>query len=332
VDRRIGVGVIGVGTFGSRHAEVYRQLELCDLRAVADVNPVRAMQLSAELGVDGTQDYRELLARDDVQAVSVCTTDELHVEIAVAAAQAGKHVLVEKPLALTVMDCDRIIEACALAGVVLQVGHILRFDPRYVTARATIASGQIGELVHVYARRNNPTRNALRLKQHTSVLFFLGIHDLDFINWCVDDRPARVYAEAVSKKLGGSTPDSVLAVIRYRNGTVALLEASWILPDAFPGRLDARFEAVGTQGALYVNGGSEVLSVAETAYECPELFYAPEVHGERVGILRDELAHFVRCARDGDAPIVGGQEGRAAVELACAIQTACESGRSVELG
>jgi UDP-N-acetylglucosamine 3-dehydrogenase len=327
---RPGVGVIGVGAFGSRHAELYSQLELCDLIGVADIRDQRLDEVCPALGVEGYSDYRELLKRDDIDAVSICTTDELHVDVAVAAARAGKHILVEKPLALTPEDCDEIITACTSAGVVLTVGHILRFDPRYHAARQEIASGRVGELVHVHVRRNNPVRNARRLAQHTTVLFFLGIHDLDFVNWCVGARAERVYAEATSRVLGGS-PDTVLAVIRYSNGVIASLEASWVLPDAYPGRLDARFEAIGTQGALYVNGGSETVTVVGEDVVQPELYYAPEVYGERVGILRDELVHFVQCVVHGGDPAVSGQDGKAAVKLACAIQEAYESSHVVTL-
>jgi predicted dehydrogenase len=331
---RLGIGVIGVGTFGSRHAGVYKQLDTCELQAVADINPARLAEISSALDVQGYADYRELLQRDDIDVVGVCTTDELHVEAAVAAAGAGKHVFVEKPLALTPADCDTIIGACRSAGVKLTVGHILRFDPRYLAAYDEIKSGRIGELVHLFARRNNPVVNARRLVQHTSVLFFLGIHDLDFINWCVGARAERVYAEATSKKLDSGL-DTVLALIRFPNGVIASLEASWILPESFPGRLDARFEAIGTGGAVYVNGGSENVGIAratEGSFACPELFYGPEVFGQRVGILRDELAHFLQCVAHDREPVVSGEDGKAAVELACAIQAAFESGTAVELG
>jgi predicted dehydrogenase len=340
VDGQLGVGVIGVGAFGSRHAEVYKQLRICQLIGVADISSQRLDQVRSALQVKGYTDYHDLLARDDIHVVSVCTTDELHVEAAAAAAKAGKHVFVEKPLALTPEDCDTIIAACARSGVKLSVGHILRFDPRYHTAYEQIREGRIGGLVHLFARRNNSIRSADRLAQHTSVLFFLGIHDLDFINWCVGARAERVYAEATFQRLS-NTPDTVLAVIRFPDGVIASLEASWVLPASHPGRLDARFEAVGTSGAVYVNGGSEVLSVvreqvgpddvAGSPFEQPELFYGPVVLGERVGVLRDELSHFVHCVIDDTEPLVSGQDGRAAVELARAIQESFETGRVVEL-
>jgi UDP-N-acetylglucosamine 3-dehydrogenase len=327
---KLGVGVIGVGTFGSLHARVYGQLRQCQLKAVADLNPGRLEQVSSALGVEGYTDYLELLERDDVDAVSICTTDEFHVEPAVAAASAGKHLFVEKPLALTPQDCDTIIEAANASGVKLMVGHILRFDPRYVAAYEEIRDGRIGELIHLFVRRNNSLLSAKRLSGHTSVLFFLGIHDIDFVNWCVGAKARRVYAEATSKTLE-DTPDTVLAVLAFPSGTIASLEVSWVLPESFPGGLDARFEAVGTAGAVYVNGGCETVAIAHERFEQPELFYAPELHGDLVGVLRDELASFLKCVIRDSEPIVGGEDAKAAVEVACAIERSLESGSVVKV-
>jgi UDP-N-acetylglucosamine 3-dehydrogenase len=326
----LGVGVIGVGAFGSLHAKVYSQLDGCELKAVADINRRRLDEVCSALKVEGYTDYRELFKRDDIDAVSICTTDELHVEPALAAANAGKHIFIEKPLALTPEDCDKIIEAAKAADVKLMVGHILRFDPRYVTAYKAIRDGEIGELVHLSLRRNNPIPNARRLAKHTSVLFFLGIHDIDFMNWCVGAKAQRVYAEARFKLLR-DTPDTVLAVIRFSKGTIASLEVSWVLPGSFPGKLDAKFEAVGTAGMIYVNGASETVALIRERVEHPELFYAPELFSERVGILRDELAHFLKCVAQDSEPMVGGEEGKAAVEVAYAIQKSFETGSVVEI-
>jgi len=325
-----GIGVVGVGVFGSLHAEIYKQMSNCRLKGIADVSPARLDRVASELGVDGYADYHDLLMNEEIDAVSICVTDELHVEPAVAAAAAGKHLLVEKPLALTPEDCDRIIAAAKGSGVKLMVGHILRFDPRYATAYHRIKDGTIGSLVHLFARRNNAISSANRLSGHTSVLFFLGIHDLDLLNWCVGRKPETVYAQAVSKVLQ-DTPDAVLALLTYPGGTVGSVEFSWVLPESYPRPLDARFEAVGTRGAIYVDGGSVPVSVAHQQFEQPELFYAPELFGNRIGILRDELAHFVHCVTHDHQPLVSGEDGKAAVEVACAIQRSYETGEPVAM-
>lgn len=328
---KLNVAVIGVGTFGSMHAKIYSQMDMCELKAVADINQKRLDEVCHMLKVEGYTDYQELLARDDIDAVNICTTDELHVEPAVTAANMGKHVFVEKPLARTPQDCDKIIKAAKDSDVKLTVGHILRFDPRYVTAYEKIKNNTIGKLVHLFVRRNNPITNAKRLSKHTSVLFFLGIHDIDFMNWCVGKKAKKVYAEATYKKLK-NTPDTVLATIRFSDDTIALLEASWILPESFPGKLDAKFEVIGTDGVIYVDGGSDTVEIAHQRFESPELFYAPELFGERVGILRDELTHFVECIVNDREPIVSGEDGKAAVEVAYTIQKSFETGNIVEVG
>ena len=327
---KLNVGVIGVGTFGSLHAQIYRQSPLCNLVAVADLRQARLDEVCPVLGVDGYTDYRALLDRGDVDAVSICTTDERHLAPALAAAQAGAHILLEKPLALRPADCDAIIQAAAAARVKLMVGHILRFDPRYHAAHQAIAEGKVGELVHLYARRNNALTSARRLADHTSVLFFLGIHDLDMILWCTGQMPERVYAQAVHRVLDG-TPDAVLAVLTFPGGAVAALEASWILPMSHPRGLDARFDVVGSGGALYVDGGGGSVVIAHERVEHPSLYYAPELLGERVGILRDEITHFVQCVREDRDPLVSGEDGKRAVQVACAIEASYQTGQPVEI-
>ena len=166
-------GVIGVGTFGSLHARVYAELESTDLVAVADIQSERIEHFASQYGARGYADYNELLEKEDLDIVSVCTSDELHLKPALAAAAAGKHILVEKPLSLNVSDCDTMIRAAEDAGVKLMVGQILRFDPRYYAARQAIAEGQIGDPVHLFARRNNLRKSAIRLGKHTSVLLLI---------------------------------------------------------------------------------------------------------------------------------------------------------------
>lgn len=327
---KLRVGVIGVGTFGSQHARVYAQLDACTLVAVADVDARRVSQVGQELGVAAYEDYRDLLARSDVDAVSICTPDGLHVAPAVAAAGAAKHILLEKPLALTPADCDTIIAAAEAADITLMVGQILRFDPRYASAYESIRAGQLGDLVHMSIRRNNGLGSARRLARLTSVLFFLGVHDIDFMNWCAGGPALSVYGQSVTKVLR-DTPDTVQALLRCPGGVMASLEASWVLPDSLPLGLDASFEGIGTAGGVYVNGGSPNVSVAHQRFEQPELFYSLAVQGRQTGVLRDELEHFVHCVIDGRQPLVSGADGKAAVQVAWAIQRSLETGGVVEV-
>jgi len=326
-------GVIGVGTFGSMHAKVYAEMESANLVAVADIQAERVQYFASQYGARGYTDYNELLEKEDLDIVSICTSDELHLKPVLAAAAAGKHILVEKPLAINVSDCDTMIQAAESAGVKLMVGQILRFDPRYYAARQAIADGQIGTPVHIFARRNNLLTSALRLGDHTSVLFFLGVHDIDFINWCVESKVERVYAESVVRTFPEKNiADSYLALIKFQDGTIASLEVSWILPASFSKRLDARFDAVGTEGAIYVDGSGQAVEIYRAdESSCPDVMYAPEIRGKYTGILRDEITHFVECVQQDKAPAVTGQDGKAAVEVVCAIARSMEKQQPVYL-
>ncbi|HIE03515.1 MAG TPA: Gfo/Idh/MocA family oxidoreductase [Candidatus Latescibacteria bacterium] len=328
--RTLKVGVIGVGNFGTLHASVLSRLAGCELVALADVDEGRLSQACRWFGTEGYTDFKDLIRRDDIDAVSVCTPDGKHVAPAVEAASAGKHIFVEKPLALSTEDCDRIIGAAREAGVKLMVGHILRFDPRYYAAYKAINEGRIGRLVHLYARRNNRITSGLRLASETTVLFFLGIHDIDFLNICAGSKVRKVYALA-NRKVLPQGPDSVLALLEYEGGAVASLEVSWVLPEASPGSLDAHFHAVGERGAIYLEGGSRDLTLTTDRTERPDTVYAPEVQGETVGVLKQELSRFLRCISEEVDPPVTGEDGRRAVEVACAICTSYSEGREVEL-
>jgi len=321
MSRKLRAGVIGVGTFGSQHARVYAELDFVDLVAISDIKTDRLDDLTGKYNVRAYTDFSELLNKEKLDMVSVCTSDELHIEPVLSAINSGVNVLVEKPFAMNVADCEILIHESEKAGIKLMVGHILRFDPRYYIARQSIVNGQIGSLVHLTARRNNLIKSAERLARHTSVAFFLGIHDIDFMNWCAGSKAERVYAESnsnVLKDIGAD--DSCLALIKFQNGTIASLEVSWILPNSFSKRLDAQFSAVGTDGAIYVDGSGQAVEVyTGDESSCPDVMYAPEIGGRYTGILRDEIAHFVDCIMYDKKPAVSGQDGMEAVRVVCAI-------------
>jgi UDP-N-acetylglucosamine 3-dehydrogenase len=135
---RLRVGVIGAGVMGERHARIYASLPDVELVAVCDTRADIARALAKDLDATPYADFAELLRHPDVDAVSVCTPDDAHRAPCEAAAAAGKHVLVEKPLAMTVADAEAIITAATKTGVVLLVGHCLRFDPRYRTEKCAL--------------------------------------------------------------------------------------------------------------------------------------------------------------------------------------------------
>lgn len=327
----LGVGVIGVGTFGARHAQVYAEMPGVDLVGVADTDETRAERVAAALGTRPYTDYNELVGRREVEVISVCTPDNAHLHPTLAALAAGKHVFVEKPFATSVPDCNKMIRAARLAQRKLTVGQILRFDPRYHEARQRIVDGQVGDIVHASVRRLNQVTSADRLARHTSVLFFLGVHDLDFLNWCVGSRCERVYCEATRRVLDNAE-DAYLAVIRYRNGVVASLEASWVLPRGYE-KLEASAEIVCTGGAVFVEGSAEAVRVATGGSVVhPDVTYAPQVAGVSRGALRTQLDHFLDCVRFDRTPLVSPEDAKHAVAGICAMHRSLKTGAPVYLG
>jgi predicted dehydrogenase len=325
-----GVGVIGAGVFGTEHARVWSELDSVRLVGVADMDPARAAAAATRFGCQAFRDARDLAASAGIQAVSVCTPDDTHVAPVLAALEAGKHVLVEKPFATTVEDCDTMMKAAARAHRFLTVGHILRFDPRYAVARAAVVGGDLGAVVHMSAKRQNNMGSADRMKARSTILFFLGIHDLDFLNWCAGVRLERVYAESVRHVLGDAD-DAFVATLRYANGVIASLEASWVLPRNY-GTLEAGAEVVCAKGAVLVDGGfNEVRLATSGPVSHLDTVYGPEVAGQSRGALRAELEHFAACVRGGGTPLVTPAEARHAVEGICALTASLKTGAPVSL-
>ncbi|MBM3497583.1 MAG: Gfo/Idh/MocA family oxidoreductase [Armatimonadetes bacterium] len=330
---QLGAAVIGLGMMGERHAAIWRELPTTRLVSVYDIVPERTQAVAEACGCEAAGSLEAALDRPDVDLVSVCTDDGRHVEPCLAAAAAGKHILLEKPLATSLQDCDAIIAACASAGVKLMVGHVVRFDPRYAVAQQAIAEGAVGEVIQVYGRRNNILDSGRRIAPRTSVAFFLGVHDLDLMRWFVGAEAVKVHAEAASKVLVDvAAEDSIMALLKYENGAVGCLETCWAMPKGIPCTLDARLEVIGSEGMVRVTVGDEGCTViSPDRASRPDILYGPHLRGEQHGALRAQLEHFADCVRLDREPLISPRDARAAVELAVAIHESLRTGAPVYL-
>jgi UDP-N-acetylglucosamine 3-dehydrogenase len=331
--RTVGYGVIGLGFFGEKHAEVAACLPNVSLRAVCTRREQRRKEIQRRLGVPKEYaDYHDLLADPEIGAVSVVTHVDDHVAPAVAALRAGKHVLLEKPMARTVTECDRIIAAARKADRILMVGHICRFNPRYALAREQTAAGELGRIVSMYARRNIPAARSRGVLENIGPLLGDGIHDTDLMLWMSGDRIQTVYAQTLSvRKL--KHPDIGWAMYRFASGAIGVIEDVWFLPDGTPFRIHEQLEIIGTQGAIYIHGGDTNMGV-QTAkgIDHPDTLYWPTMHGEPTGALRAEISYFVDCVVRGKQPtVVTPQEARAAVAALSAAERSARSGKVVKV-
>ena len=332
MSKTIGAAVIGLGMMGEGHARIWSELPGTRLVQVYDVAPEKAAHIARKYGCKCAATLDEALSDPKVQVVSICVDDQRHVEPCVKAATAGKHVLVEKPLATTVSDCDVIIAACREAGVTLMVGHVVRFDPRYNAAKQAIDEGAAGDPIQVYARRNNLISSGLRIQSRTSVAFFLGVHDIDIMRWLVGSEIVAVTAESARKVLQ-EADDSIFTLMRFANGCVGCLETCWVIPQGVPNPLDARMEVVGTAGRVAVRLGDESCEVSNATHATrPDVTYGSVIAGALHGALRTQLEHFAVCVRTGRQPVITPQDARAAVAVAEAIHRSLETGEKAMVG
>ena len=194
----------------------------------------------------GCTDFRALLARPDIDAVSICMPDREHTEAAVAAAKAKKAILLEKPLAHDAAHARKIVDAVEANGVRFMVGHILRFDPRYVQVYEASRPEQLGKPLHVKAKRNSIRANAKRVGGNASILFYMGVHDVDAMQWIARSRICRVYAQKI-EVLGHGNEDALYAVVNFENGAIGNIDYSWAWPDGLMNGFRSSLEIVGTR-------------------------------------------------------------------------------------
>ena len=325
------VGVIGLGYFGARHARVYQALPNARLVAVCDTDSERAHRIATEAGAAICPDYASLLARENIDAVSICLPDRLHTEAAVAAAESGKAILLEKPLAHDAVHARKIVDAVERAGVRLMVGHILRFDPRYVQVYAAAAPERLGEPIHVRAKRNGVRSTARRLGGASSILFYMGVHDIDAMQWIVRSRIARVYAQK-RDVLGTGNEDALYAVVNFENGAIGSLDYSWAWPDGLMNGYRAAFEIVGTRAAACLDvtdQGFYTVTDERTAGGDTHLW--PEINGRIVGDLADEIAHFVEATLAGRPYAQHHREALDAIPVLDALAESARTGVPVDV-
>lgn len=325
------MGVIGLGFFGSRHASIWRDAHETELVAVCDLDQHIGQRIAAELGAVFEADPFALLARRDIDAVSLCLPDRDHETLAVAGAAAGKHMLLEKPLAHTTDAAVRIVQAAEAASVRLMIGHILRFDPRYVAVHQASEPELIGGPLHLLAKRNGVRGTARRLGSRTSILFYMGVHDVDALQWVARSPITRVYAQKV-ERLETGNEDALYAVLNFENGAIGLLDYSWAWPNGLMNGYKAVLEVVGTRGAAFLDVHDQgFYAVSDAAVTGGDTHLWPEVNGRIVGDLADELRHFATAVLSGRPFVQHHREALAAIPVLDALAHSAVSGLPVEV-
>ena len=321
-------GVIGLGWFGEVHADNLAEMPDIELAGLCTRRPERLNEIADRLDVDRRYtDYREMLRDPEIDVVSITTHIYDHCQIAIDALRSGKHVLLEKPMAPTVAECDQIIKAAEEASGLFMVGHICRFDPRVVMAKEAIEQGRIGRIISMHARRNLSKAIGQMVLDDISALMGDGIHDADLMLWFSQAKVKSVYAQEVHPGQN-KYPDGGWSIARLDNDAVAVVESVWHLPETTPYTIDARMEIIGTEGAIYINCAEAGLAIHDAAgVKMPDTMYWPRPMGRYTGILQEELRYFANCVRAGEIPSrITPVESRAAVAWMAAATESAQSG------
>jgi UDP-N-acetylglucosamine 3-dehydrogenase len=214
------------------------------------------------------------------------------------------------------------------------VGHICRFNPRYAAAKAEIASGGIGKIISMYARRNIPQWVTAELLNKIGPIVGDGVHDTDLMLWYMGSSAKIVSAYAQSLNFRGNKfPDLGWTMFKFDNGVTGVLENVWCLPNTTAFQIDERMEIIGTEGSLHIHETHPTFSVCDKkGWRSPDTTYWPEIHGKRAGALRDELAYFITCVQTGEKPtVVTPEDSMAAVEACLAAEKSAMTGEVVRL-
>lgn len=339
-ERVLNVGVIGVGLQGESHVEKFCYFENSKVVAVADINPKRVKEVAAKYKVPHAfTDYRDLLKLDEVDAVSIVLPDHLHVKPGVAAAQAGKHILMEKPLATRVADGEEIIRAVKKAKVRFMINFSNRWWPQMRLVKSRFDKGELGDPVYAYARLNNtiyvPTGMLKNWSKHTRLPFWLMSHTIDRVRWLWGSDVKRVYGVARKgylKTLGFDTPDAYHATLEFRNGAIGTFESVWVLPETLPYMVDSQMELIFTNASAIVNtsvSGTE-LATTKDKFSYPRMA-SQSFTGRPQGFVADALQHFVDCLVAGRNPEPSAEDALAVLRATAAVVESAEKHKPIDL-
>ncbi|HEX8938930.1 MAG TPA: Gfo/Idh/MocA family oxidoreductase [Candidatus Limnocylindrales bacterium] len=333
---RIGIGLVGAGRMGSTHARILaRGMPEAALAGIADVDLAAARRLADEVGVEiAVGSVEELLAAPGVDALLVAVSTHQHVAVVEAAAAAGRDVLCEKPLALTLADTDRAIAAAGRAGIRLQVGFMRRWDADYRRAHERVTAGAIGRAALFKSLQYDTELPPLAFCDPAvsgGIMVDMGIHEFDLARWLTGDEVVEVHAYGsclVHPELAAvGDVDNAVVDLRFAGGAVGSVELS---RDAVYGE-DVRTEVLGTAGSVFVGLLPNAPSVLGTPGRL-EADTVPSSMTRFAPAFAEQVRGFARAILDDRPVAVDGRDSRAALAIALAADASWREGRPVRVG
>lgn len=332
----VRIGVVGLGVFGEVHTRTLSQMAEFEVVAVCSRSADRAKEVAKIFGARRWYtDVGDLADDPEVEAVDVVTEVARHAEVAQIALAAGKHVLVEKPLSARLDETEAVLRLAEEKERIVMVGYIERYDPRRAMIRERISSGELGEVVSLYGRRNCGRQYLSKPRfQRWPLIIEPGIHTVDMLIWLAGSRVGRVYAVGRSHNEWNIT-DTWWATLEFTNGAVGVIEQVWHIPEEVPADWphDNYLEVIGTKGTAQMRDPTDAFWVwASGTTRSLDFYLSPEVAGQVTGALRNELGCFARCVSTGQRPALGTpDEVRHGIRVALAVVESAKHGRPVEV-
>jgi predicted dehydrogenase len=335
-----GFGIIGCGIWGTVHARTYAASPYVKLIGVCDQNKERAEKVANTYqAMSFTENWEEIISNRDISAVSIATPDFAHSHIVLEAIKADKHVLVEKPLAMTVSDCEKILSERDKRGVKLMVDFHNRWNIPFVHVRKMVESGELGEMLMMNIRLNDtlyvPTK-MLGWASKSSPAHFLGSHVVDLVRWLSGSEIKKVFSvsrSVVLKKEGIDTPDYYQSILELSNGGTAYIENCWIISEKAPNVFEFSGEFVGTKGSTFINASHHRMIEKYTELESgyPDVSGIVDMDGKPTGFCIAAISHFIDCVVNDKNPRATGEDGLEATRIVEAMEKSAETGLPVNL-
>jgi scyllo-inositol 2-dehydrogenase (NAD+) len=337
----IEVGVIGTGWCGGIRAVAAASSAMVSKLHLAEIDESRLAEVAAMTGADrATTDWVEIIADPAVAAVMVSATPEtLHHPMAKAALEAGKHVLLEKPMALTLEEADELVEIAESSDLKFTIGYSQRFNPKQAMVKRSLEDGTLGDPVSVLVSRHITRSLGSKIGSRTklSLAAMEATHDIDFALWALEPRtPKRVYSQVAfgAREAEHGVPDHQIIVITMDDGVTVTIGAGWSLPPGYPNYSSTWIEFLGTDGALMMDATHKdiVLHTTKDGTQFP-LSTMPGEYVDHVyaGPMERETLHFLEAVyRDGEV-MVKPRLARQAMEVYLAADLSVEKQQAIDL-
>ncbi len=313
--KKLGVAVIGTGFWGKNHARVYKELELTNLIAICDTNADRAKLIADQYGVKAYTDSTLMLKDPEIQAISVCTWSTMLAQEALKGLNAEKHVLVEKPMATTTEQAQTLLKTAKANDLHITVGFLMRFIPGLQQIRDAVATKKIGELVSATAKR--VTQWPERIGD-VGVVKDTAIHDIDVMRFISGEDPTSVYAKMGSMR-HRQFEDYAQIMLIFESGKTAFIETNWLTPYKI-----RTLNVTGSEAIMRLDYNSQELWI-ENAKESLQ----PRIPFEEP--LKAELKHFAECVLENKKPVITGEDGYKALQIALAAMESSAKNTVVKL-